>query len=268
MPTTPRSGPLRRLASAVAGALVARHPITRAGFAFTTQTLARSGRHRLYLAGYLAAGLAMAAISVAPSLMRGPGQASPDASVLALQGVLAFFLLVGARAVTAVPAELRSNWIFQASWTGNFGRYLAGARRALAFGLALPLLLALVPLHVAWLGWVPALWHLAVGWLAALVLIELLFLGCRKLPFTCTYVAKGTFKYAWPAYVAAFVTYAYGLARIERIALASPGGPWWLTTSLAAVLLALWVSRAIRLRQPPEVVFDEMPEPATVALGL
>ncbi|RPJ64391.1 MAG: hypothetical protein EHM24_23020 [Acidobacteria bacterium] len=268
VPITPRAGPLRRLASAAAGALIARHPITRAGFSFTAQTLARSGRHRLYLAGYLAAGLAIAAISVAPSLMRGPGQASPDASILALQGVLAFFLLVGARAVTAVPAELRSNWIFQASWTGNFGRYLAGARRALAFGLALPLLLTLVPLHVAWLGWVPALWHLAVGWLAALVLIELLFLGCRKLPFTCTYVAKGTFKYAWPAYVAAFIIYAYGLARIERIALASPGGPSWLAASLAAVLLALWVSRTIRLRQPPEVVFDEMPEPAALALGL
>jgi len=270
VPSAPRQGLLRRFASAVVAALIARHPVTRAGFSFSAQVLARSGRHRLYLAGYLAFGLAVAGIAVAPMLMRVPadGERVPVAELLPLQHVLAFFLLVGARAVTAVPAELRSNWLFQASWTGNLSRYLAGVRRAVAFGLALPLLLALLPVHAAWLGWVPALWHLTVGWLAALVLVELLFAGCRKLPFTCTYVAKGTFKYAWPGYVAAFVTYAYGMARIERLALASPRGPWWLAASLVALLLALWVSRAMRLRQPPEVVFDEMPEPAAVALGL
>ena len=270
VPVAPRAGPLRRLASVAVAAFVARHPVTRAGFSFTVQALARSGRHRLYLAGYLALGLAMAAISVTPALMRGPAAASAAAqsSLLALQGVLAFFLLAGARAVAPVPAELRSNWLFQVSWNGDLRRYLAGVRRAVAFGLALPLLVALLPLHAAWLGWPLALWHLAIGWLAALILIEVLFLGCRKLPFTCSYVPKGSFKYAWPAYVAAFVAYGYGIARLERLAAASPRGPWVLAGAMAVALTGLWVYRTWVLRHPPEVVFDELPDPAAVALGL
>jgi len=266
VPAAPGRGPLRRLAGAVVGVIVARHPLTRAGFSFTTQTLARSGRHRLYLAGYLALGLALAAMSVAPALMR--NDQGMVEGVLLLQAVLSFFLLAGARAVVPVPAELPSNWLFQVSWTGNFRRYLAGVRRAFAFGLAFPLLLALVPVHAVWLGWPVAVAHLAFGWLSALVLIELLFVGCRKLPFTCTYVAKGTFKYTWPAYVAAFAVYAYGLSALERRALASPAGPWILAGSMALLLLALWIHRAWRLRRPTEVLFDELPEPAAVALGL
>ena len=261
----PRPGPVRRLAAAAVATFVARHPLTRAAFSFTTKALARSGRHRLYLAGYLALGLAMAAMSV-PALMRGDDAAVE--AILPLQAVLSFFLLAGARAVVPVPAELRSNWVFQVSWTGHFGRYLAGVRRAFAFTLAMPLLLALLPVHAVWLGLPVALSHLAVGWLSSLVLIELLFVGCRKLPFTCSYAPKGTFKYAWPGYVAAFVIYAYGLAALERAALASARGAWVLPAALTAVLLALWASRAWRLRRPPEVVFEELPDPAAVALGL
>ncbi|HSK08188.1 MAG TPA: hypothetical protein VK911_01325, partial [Vicinamibacterales bacterium] len=63
-----RGARLRRLASRLAEVLIVRHPVARAGFSFTLQALARSAKHRLYLAGSLALGLALSSATAASSL--------------------------------------------------------------------------------------------------------------------------------------------------------------------------------------------------------
>lgn len=263
-----RGGGARRILTRAAAALLVRDPASRAGFFFTVHALVRSGKHRLHVAACLALGLALASVTAAGSL------ASPDAvsnlasSLLAVQMTLAFCTIAGLRAVVAIPADLRSNWVFRTCWTGGLRRYLTGVRRAAVAVVVVPLLVALLPLHASWWGWGLALRHLAVGLLASLVLVEAAFLGCRKLPFTCSYVAKGTFKFLWPAYLAAFLASTSLLAWIERPALRDDRALLRLAAGLLVLLVALRLSSLWRLRKAPTVVFDEAVDPAAVALGL
>ena len=251
-----------------AGGFVARHPVSRAGFFFTLHALARSGKHRLYVAGYLALGIALASVAAAGPLASGAPAPNLASSLLALQMTLGFCTIAGLRAVVVVPADLRSNWVFRACWTGGLGRYLAGVRRAAVAGVVGPLLVLLLPLHVSWWGWPIALRHLAIGLLASLILVEAAFLGCRKLPFTCSYVAKGTLKFLWPAYLAAFLASTYLLAWLERPALLDDQALLRLAAGLVVLLAALRLWRVWRLRTRRDVTFEEAIDPAAVALGL
>ncbi len=263
-----RSG-IRRALAGAAGALLAREPVTRAGFFFTLEALARSGPHRLYVAGYLALGVALASVAAVPA-MASTSPASPNlaSSLLAVQMTLVFCASAGLRAVVDVPAQLKSNWVFRVCWTGDLVRYLGGVRRAAVAGVVVPLVVVLMPLHALWWGPSLALRHALVGLLASLVLVDAAFLGCRKLPFTCSYAAKGTLKFLWPAYLVAFLASTYLLAAVERPALTDDAALLRLAAGLVAVLGVLRLSARWRLRKEPEVLFEEAADPAAVALGL
>jgi hypothetical protein len=263
-----RGAGARRLFSGAAMALVVRDPAGQAGFFFTLHALTRSGKHRLHVAGYLALGIALASVTAAGELASGTPAPNLASSLLAVQMTLAFCAVAGLRAAIAVPADLRSNWVFKACWTGGLGNYLAGVRRAAVAMVVVPVLVALLPLHASWWGSALALRHLAVGLLASLVLVEAAFLGCRKLPFTCSYVAKGTLKFLWPAYLAAFLASTYFLAWLERPALQDDQALLRLVIGLVVLVAVLRFYSLWRLRKKPAVVFEEEVDPAAVALGL
>ncbi|OPZ02050.1 MAG: hypothetical protein BWZ09_02606 [Alphaproteobacteria bacterium ADurb.BinA305] len=119
-----------------------------------------------------------------------------------------------------------------------------------------------------WWGWGLALRHAAIDLLAALVLLEAALVGFRKLPFTCSYLPKGTFKFLWPAYLVAFFASTYLLATIERPALAGDEALLRLAAGLVLAVAALRLYARWRLVKKPEVVFEEAADPAAVALGL
>ncbi|RPJ83612.1 MAG: hypothetical protein EHM13_07030 [Acidobacteria bacterium] len=263
-----RGGRFRRGLASMAGCILVRHPVTRAGFFFTLHALARSGKHRLYIAGYLAVGIALASVTAAPAFAAGAGSPNLALSLLALQMTLVFFAVAGLRAVIEVPAELRSNWVFRACWTGDLRRYLAGVRRAALTGVVLPLLALLLPAHVIAWGWTFALRHLAVDAALSLILVEAAFVGCRKLPFTCSYVPKGSLKFLWPAYLLAFLGSTYLPAYVEQRWLGNPDRVLDMVVVLGALLAAVRLYGLWLVRRSPQAVFEDLPDPAAVALGL
>ena len=101
--------------------LVLRKPLERATFFFVVNTLARSAKHRLYLATYAGVGFALAAFGILEVLMRTRRRdfiavlTQPHEALLAIPLIMSFFLLSGLRIVFTVPAELRrtgfSNWL-------------------------------------------------------------------------------------------------------------------------------------------------------------
>ena len=130
--------------------------------------------------------------------------------------VLLFFMLIGMRTLFAMPVELGANWIFRLrepadrrAVVGGVGagdaRGLRRAGRAVAAGLT---------------GW---LWGARVGilhgvfcGLMGLALVEVLLVRFCKVPFTCTYFpGTARVRVLWPAYLAAFTTYAYTSAALE-----------------------------------------------------
>ncbi len=266
-------GVLRRAFASVARRAIVRDPIAQASFFFTLQTLGRSARHRLYLAGYFLVGCVISYTAVVSlATRRGAAVAGgPSAGALAIQPVLAFFLIVGLRVVLTIPAELRANWTFRLAAGGQVDvrRYLAGVRRAIAIGVVLPFFAALLPVHAVSLGPRVAALHFACGLLWALVLAEALLLGFAKLPFTCPHVSgKANLKVFGAVYLAAFVLYAYGFAQVERLALQTSDGFAALAATLLVLLAGLALYRRRVLSRRAGFVFEESPEPAVVTLGL
>ena len=115
------------------------HPVQRATVAFIGKTLARSAKHRIFLAAYAGVGCAFVLQALVGSGMR--------QAWLSVPLVLGFFVLSGMRYIFTIPSELPANWVFRISETEERGRALEGARSAMIwFGVA-PLFAALAPLY-------------------------------------------------------------------------------------------------------------------------
>jgi hypothetical protein len=243
--------------------------VAQAGFFFTLQTLARSAVHRAYLAGYLGAGVAVSVvvISIMGSGTGVPQAGAPPAQLMAVQMILSFFLVSGLRRVFSTPSDLRANWIFRLSWDNDADRYLRGVRRAVKLGLLLPLFAVLGVLQVDLWGPQVAAAHFVAGWLASACLADAVLLNFFKLPFTCSYSPKGTFKTRWPLYAVALYAYSVGFTSLERRALESARGVTALVVGLVALAAAMAAYRRLRSHRDA-VLFDDPQEDPTLRLGL
>lgn len=249
--------------------LVVRNPEAQAGFFFTLQSLSRSLPHRVGMSMFLAIGFAAAAVSLVGTDFRHlQSVSSLPLRFLVIQPVLVTALLVGFRYVVGVPAELRANWAFHLSWSGDERPYLAGVNRAALVGLVIPTLSMLFPLQAMVLGFQVAVAHFLCGLLIGLILLEGLLLGFRKLPFASSHVPSVNLKTLGPIYLLGAFLALYALAWLERHALGSPFGT---VVFLAVSTTLLGGLRAVdmwqrRIRVPIEL--DELPQPATQRLGL
>jgi hypothetical protein len=265
--------PARRRRGRAVAALVHRwvvpDPVARASFFFVLKTFMRSARHKLYVGGYVAAGVLLTYASVVPLVVRRPPGlfARPTLPFLSAQFVLSFFLLVGLRAVFAMPAELRANWVFRLTAPSDVRRMLSGVRRAVVVCLVIPFFVALAPLHAAMWGWGVAARHAGYGVLWALVLVEVLLLQLEKMPFTCSQVpGRGKVRLLWPVYLAGFATYSYWFANRELAALSS-GSPG-LALLVVAVFGGLVACRAHLVRSRTHLVFHDIPDTAAITLDI
>ncbi|MFB3853520.1 MAG: hypothetical protein ACE148_06805 [Vicinamibacterales bacterium] len=265
-----QKGLVRRSVHAVVESAIVRRPESRAVFFFTLQALARSGRHRLYVAGYLAVGLAIAAAIVTPLLDEGGvaavSLASP--SLFAIQLLLVFFLVAGLRFVVEVPAALKANWLFRVSEREGASVVATGVWRALILGVFLPFLLLLLPLHAAFWGWRIASFHFVFGFLVSGIVLQVVLFGFRKVPFACSYLpGKGHIKLVWPLYLLLLGGATWALSALEHHVTLGASGEW---TMIVSFWVALGVVAVFRMRMAGcgPLVFDEEPETAAQVLGL
>ena len=168
--------------------LVLRTPFQKAGFRFVGKTLLRSEAHRLVLTavGGLALVLASQALMDAFDGGKSLRQAALSPDALSIPFILSFLIIVGLRVVFEIPAELRSNWIFQLMIDPD-GQECTGLARRVILILVLPWLLVIAfPVYVYLEGWLIAGLHtlLVVTW--ALLLTNIVLIRFRKIPFTCT----------------------------------------------------------------------------------
>jgi hypothetical protein len=239
---------------------IVRHPLERATVAFIGKTVARSAKHRIFLAAYIGVGCAFVLQALVESRLA--------QAWLTVPLVLGFFVLAGLRYVFTIPAELPANWVFRLSETEERGRALDGSRTAMRwFGVA-PLFLLLAPFY--FFLWAPmtAIAHLAFSITVSLLLVEILLFDFWKIPFTCSYRAgKANVTLLWVVYWLAFTAYAYSLASLEAWMVKRP---WRLLFFYAAAAI-IW--KAIQWnRQRGErlfsLIFDDVPEPIVRTLGL
>jgi len=196
-------------------ALWATSPEERAILAFCRKTLARSTKHRLFLATWLSIGIS-AGVFVALTVRNGKLEWSQD-GMRTFPFLIAFFVISGFRTVFQFPADLACNWLLQVTesrWAETARR---AARKTVLMSGLLPLLLAILPFEIFAAGWLTGLMHLLFQLIAGAVLIELMFLRFDKVPFTCSYFAgKTSLSILAALYLYGFTTWSFNMADLEK----------------------------------------------------
>jgi hypothetical protein len=248
-----------------------RTPFQRAGLQFVGKTLLRSETHRLVLTavGGLALVLASQALMDAFDGGKSLRQAALTPDALSIPFILSFLIIVGLRVVFEIPADLRSNWIFQLMVDPDRQECEGLARRVILI-LVLPWLIAIsLPVYAYLEGWKVACLHtlLVVTW--ALLLTNIVLIRFRKIPFTCTLplfkqhsfvtLLSGCFG---------FLIYAVSTPEFESSALAEP----LRMLSLVPFALVLWYIPHYLGKNSTELerrlIFEESPTQTIEALRL
>jgi hypothetical protein len=236
-----------------------RSPVQNAVFHFITQSITRSVKHRLFLATYGGFGVAVAVIS----LTSGP------AGLLRLPLTLSFVLVSALRAAFNFPSELRANWAFQLGEIHPVAEYLSATRKWIVVCAVVPLFVLLAPMELVCFSPGIAMFHLAYGVTLSLLLVELMFLGFRKIPFTCAHLpGKVNLTFLAVMYIFGFTTYSRTMAAFEEWLSASP---LYSALFFATAFTALTLLAAVRDRQIAAIAaldYEDAPDPVIRTLGL
>ncbi len=232
----------------------------RACYHFVARTLLRSDGHLQILLGFAALGLVLSAetLSSAHNLRSLITAQTPSPEFLSIPFILAYCVIVGIRFAFGMPADLRANWIFRYWLDPNQQDARAIARRVLLL-FSLPWLApaALFSILFFW-GWTTALLHTAILIACTVVLVELLLIRFRKIPFTCSYPSfQSHSALIFVAYLFGFLFFTDYLSQMEHWSLRNP----WQTIVFAPLLvLALVAVRQYRkqmLDMDKHLIFEE-----------
>jgi hypothetical protein len=189
--------------------------------------------------------------------------------LLAVPLTLSFFVVSGLRAAFNLPAELRANWIFQVCETEDRMVHIGAVRKwIVVMGIA-PLFVALAPIELVFRGWRPALIHLSFALLLSLVLLNLLLVWFRKIPFTCSYFpGKTSMAVMFFVYLAGFSVYAWTMADLEQRLLSNSAELAIFYASGALVLYLLWWLERRELGVDDALIYEDEPDPIVRSLEL
>ncbi len=239
---------------------VGREPEEAAAFDFVTATLSRSPRHRMVLGSCLGVALAFCLAGLFILITR-EGQAGwhrLSLTLLSIPSILSFFLLCGVRFAFAIPSELSANWIFR---TGVFRPevYWRGVRAAVWMVVLVPVFVVTVFLFNFFWGWSSAWRFSLIEALAAVILMERMFLDFPKIPFTCSYLpGKADLKLRWPVYVISFGCYIFFTGVLCWFLAPRPRGFAVAVVAGVVAIIRLMYNRRQGLRTSTPI-FDERP---------
>jgi hypothetical protein len=160
-------------------------PFQRAGFRFTIKSLLRNERQCLILGGWVGVGMVTAAQFLYSSTSN--SRVVPSTELLAIPLVLSYCMIVGLRFAFAVPTEIRANWIFQLCIDKARHECAPLARKTLLAFVVPWLVMIVLPVYAYFWGWRVALLETYVAMAWSSLLVEILLLRFRAIPFTCQY---------------------------------------------------------------------------------
>jgi len=226
---------------------------------FTLATLRRSPLHQGVLVGLSALGLALGI-----NRLRFP----LTYAVMGTPWLLMFAIGLATRASIALPIDQRANWIFRMTESdATRVDQLRAVTRLMHQSTVLVPLILMAPLEWALFG-PRAVLALATNAVCALLWVEVLLRGWRRIPFTCSYMpGKQTVAQTTVVGIGALVL---GVTIIGALAVSSARSPvagLVFVTVLGAITLALRRARLALWRENPLEFDDHMPS-AVESLGL
>ncbi len=166
--------------------LFLRTPFERGCFSFTLKTLFRSENHTLILGGFTGVGIVLASETLFRSVEAVGANRWPSAALLSIPLIVLYLLLTGLRLSFEIPVTQKANWIFRVRTNPGASECVGLARKVMLAFLIAPLLAIVLPAYGFVWGWRVGVIHTAIIAAASMVLIEILLVGFRKIPFTCS----------------------------------------------------------------------------------
>jgi hypothetical protein len=249
--------------------VVLRSPFERACFRFTMKTLLRSENHMLVLGGFTGLGIVLASQTLFEAARVKSTNAVPSVDLLSVPLIVAYFLLLGLRFSFEIPVALRANWIFRTTVNPGTNECVPLARKVMLTFVVPLLLLVCLPAYTAVHGWRVGLTHTAVVAALCFLLIKILLVRFRKIPFTCS---MATFKSSALAavlfYIIGFAAFTSWTATAERWALEDP--LWYVPFGivLGVIWLILERYREEMTYLDRQLIFEERAESAVEVLDL
>jgi hypothetical protein len=251
-------GRLRRALGGMVDRLLLPDPVECGVFHFIGETIARSVKHRLFLATYGGFGAALVAIMLASG---GPSPRIPL--------TLSFILISGLRAAFNFPSDLRANWAFQVSETSSLAAYVRATRKWVLAYAVVPLFLLLAAIGLTRAPWTAVAFQFAFGLTASAVLMEAMFLGFRKVPFTCSHFpGKVNLVFLGVLYFFGFTFYSSYMASLEEWLSGTPLAAAFFFVAVAGGLAALGRAREGLLSGETALNYEDDGNPVVRTLGL
>lgn len=237
-------------------------PFQIGGFSFVFRTLRRSETHRLVLTAVAGLGLVLSsqALMNAVETTHSARQAALSPDALAIPFIVTFLIVAGLRVAFEIPLELRANWIFQLLLDPD-QRESERLARNVILSLVLPCVLLITFPPYAYLeGFSIAALHTLLVATWAVLLVNILLVRFRKLPFTCTLpVFKQHSIVILLSFGFGFLVYALSTPEFESSALLQP----WRMIVLVPVAMVAWVIPHYLETSTPEIdrklIFEESP---------
>jgi hypothetical protein len=263
----PRFLRLRSLWGGLFRRLVLPHPIQQAVYDFSCKTLKKSHFHKVRLASFIAVALGLILVLLLPQPEIFLQGSLFSRTLLAIPLILGFFLLVGLRGIVQIPTSLNANWVFRLTEDENKRHYFSALRKVILFRALIPLFVCFWGLYALIWGPLASLLHCLYGFAASAVLMEILFLKQRKIPFTCSYLpGQERIQLFWLGYVIAFLVYIVALTNLEIFLFHSLRYFAYYYGAVLVVITGIRLYQRFLFYKKNGILYDE--KPVAVMVGL
>lgn len=202
---------------AILNKIFLKNMVQRSVFYFFSKTLRQSMYHKMRLIAYGAVAMAILLTVMASETLHVGEMLGLQKTLLAAPLVLSFFIITGLRNITEIPVSLEANWIFKFTESKAKHHYFAGLRKAVILVILVPFFTLMTFLY-AWIwDWRTLIIHGIFGFLVAILLLEVIFIHNRKIPFACSFLpGKAKVHFFWILYCFGFILYVMVLTVLEE----------------------------------------------------
>jgi hypothetical protein len=244
-----------------------RSSVEKAVFSFFGATVRRSLVHKMRLASFMAVALGMILIILVSRDSHTKVFSTFDRTLLSVPLILAFFLVIGLRRVVKIPSHLEANWIFRMTESKDKKMYFAGLRKGIFFFALLPLFFCIFVFYSSIWDLTSAFYHCLYGLSVSVLLMELLFLQFRKIPFTCSHLpGKEKLHVYWIVYLLGFILYVVLMSFVEVLLFLKPSRFFVFYGVLLMMILGVRIYQNVFFYKKVELVFEEELEPVMLEL--
>ena len=157
-----------------------------------------------------------------------------------------------------MPADLRANWIFRL-WLSPDNQQARPIARRVLLALTLPWVIpASFAPTLALFGWSSALLHTTILITSMVLVVEILLVKFRKIPFTCSYPAfESNSGVILVAYLFGFFLFTDYLPQMEHWSLDDPLRAVSFVAMFAIAFGAIYAYRRQMLEMDKQLVFEE-----------